>query len=190
MTRWLTCVLLALAATSGCGRPSPPAVNEEVSSQPAAVDSMVMRGIDLYMHRRDLGVGASIKPALWIRADSFTIAEGTIYSFEKARAVIYGKEDSEEIVVEAQRGSFEQDTSAALEGDVRLTAGTLSMLLRDISWAPPGENSDGAAHTENPVVIDDPDLQLNAAAMRLHPDSRTFELTRASGVVRFGKEFP
>jgi LPS export ABC transporter protein LptC len=123
---------------------------------------------------------------LWVRAESLTVGDGNTYHFENARAVLYGQEEAEEVVIVAKRGSFEQDASAVLEGDVTLTAGTLHMLLTDIKWMRPEDGTTGAAFSDKPVVIDDPDLQLNASGMRLHPDTQQFELDNVSGVVRFG----
>ena len=180
------CCLLAVACRGPA--PPPPVPAEEPEAGPvAAEDAMQMTGINLYMHRRIPLDGAPGKPELWVRADSFSIEDQQTYSFENASAVIYGRE--EEITLEAQRGQFEQDKSAVLEGEVRLAAGTLRMLLTDIQWhRGDEEEAGGVVETGNPVIIDDPDLQLNAAGMRLYPDTRVYELTEVSGVVRFGKE--
>ncbi len=148
---------------------------------------MQMKGINLYMHRGVPVDGAPGKPELWVQAESFSVEDNQIYSFEKAHAVIYTREQ-EEIKLEAQRGRFEQDKSAVLQGEVRLNAGALTMLLSDIHWQHGGERDAGMASTDNPVIIDDADLQLNAAGLRLYPDTRLFELVNVSGVIRFGKE--
>jgi len=62
------------------------------------------------------------------------------------------------------------------------------MLLSDIHWQRGDETTAGMASTDNPVIIDDPELQLNASGLRLYPDERHFELVNVSGVIRFGKE--
>ena len=144
-----------------------------------------MKGINLYMHRPASADTATGKPELWISADSFSVQEEQIYSFEKAHAVIYSKDD-QEITLDAAQGIFEQDKSARLEGEVRMVAGSLKIMLHDIEWSRE-EGTQGTAKTDRSVIIDDPDLQLNAAGMRLYPDERVFELTDVSGVVRFGK---
>ena len=187
--------ILICLAFSSCRKPvpdaSPPPLEDNtgaVAPSPTSnLESMEMKGINLYMHRRVTAEGASGKPELWVRADSFSIEEGQVYTFEGAHAVIYTRDDGE-ITVDANRGRFEQDKSAVLEGEVRLVAGTLKMILNDIQWQRGEEDTGGMALTDNPVIIDDPDLQLNAADMRLHPDTRVFELGNVSGVVRFGKE--
>ena len=193
---YLGVVIVALAAVS-CSRPAPqpvapaPAPGEDntpaAQTATAKTDAMEMKGINLYMHRRVPVDGAPGKPELWVRADSFSIEGDQAYNFEKAHAIIYTR-DGEEITMEANHGRFEQDKNAVLEGEVRVTAGTLKMLLSDIRWQRGEEDAAGTAETDNPVVIDDPDLQLNAAGMRLYPDTHVFELTNVSGVVRLGKE--
>ncbi len=187
--KWLF-LIAATMIVAGC-RVQGPAEEGLVStgdgdSSPAEQDdAMVMRGIDLYMHRKNAPEGVAGKPELWVRADSFSITDARAYEFENARAIIYGDGLQEDIVIEANRGSFEQDRRALLEGDVRMTAGTLRMQLRDIEWVRPEEDSPGVAQSDSPVIIDDPELQLNAAALRLYPDERLFELDDVSGVVRF-----
>ncbi|HDP34470.1 MAG TPA: hypothetical protein ENN29_05105 [Candidatus Hydrogenedentes bacterium] len=191
MKAGMTAIMLSVfAALAGCGGPAPQPAPEEpetiVAQRKDVDDAMTMQGIDLYMHKSAPREGVSGKPELWVRAESLTIGDDNTYYFENARAVIYGKEDTEEVIIEAQRGGFEQDARAALEGNVRMTAGTLRMLLSDIEWTRPDDGTLGAARSDSPVIIDDPDLQLNAASLRLYPDTREFELTEVSGVVRFG----
>lgn len=191
------CLGIALAALAvvSCRGPAPQQAatapgGENTPALPPSTpkqDAMEMKGINLYMHRRVPVDGAPGRPELWVRAESFSIESDQAYNFEKAHAVIYTR-DAEEITMEANYGRFEQDKSAVLEGEVRVTAGTLNMLLSDIHWQRGEEDTGGMAQTEKPVVIDDPDLQLNAAGMRLYPDTRVFELTNVSGVVRLGKE--
>lgn len=184
-------VLLPFWVLLGCSSPAPPPVAEpqEASTQsqePEKSEAMTMQGIDLYMHRPGAGEENSQKPELWVRAESLTIGEGNTYHFANARAVIYSREEAEEVVIEAKRGSFEQDARAVLEGDVTLTAGTLRMVLSDIQWVRPEDGTAGVAVSDRPVVIDDPDLQLKALSLRLYPDSQQFELSNVSGMVRFG----
>lgn len=189
--------ILIFLAVSACRGPAPSPASMDVEGEPVAAaaapepasdtEAMQMKGINLYMHRRVSVDGAPGKPELWVRADSFSIEEGQTYTFDKAHAVIYSRDDGE-ITLDANRGRFEQDKSAVLEGDVRLVAGNLKMILNDIQWQRGEEDASGTAVTNSPVIIDDPDLQLNAAGMQLYPDTRTFELENVSGVVRFGKE--
>ena len=173
------------ADTGAAGAPASGEPAEQAGQ--AGEGSMQMTGINLYMHRKVPFDGAPGRPELWVKADVFSIEDSQTYSFEGAHAVIYTR-DAEEITLEAQRGRFEQDKSAILEGEVRLAAGALKMLLSDIYWQRGDEASAGMARTDNPVIIDDPELQLNAAGLRLYPDDRHFELVNVSGVIRFGKE--
>ncbi|MFA7691592.1 MAG: LPS export ABC transporter periplasmic protein LptC [Candidatus Hydrogenedentes bacterium] len=188
-------VLVSLLLVSACSKPvqeerAAPILEDNtgalVSRAAPIVEPMQMKGINLYMHRPASADTATGKPELWISADSFSVQEEQIYSFEKAHAVIYSKDD-QEITLDAAQGIFEQDKSARLEGEVRMVAGSLKIMLHDIEWSRE-EGTQGTAKTDRSVIIDDPDLQLNAAGMRLYPDERVFELTDVSGVVRFGKE--
>lgn len=191
MTRSCGCIAaVMLVALMGCGAPAPveePAAQEPLSPEqrPSIHDGMTMQGIDLYMHKRVRREGMADKPEVWVRAERLAIGENNTYHFENARAVIYGRDESEEVVIEAARGGFEQDVRAVLEGDVRLTAGTLRMMLRDVEWTRPEDGTAGMARSDNPVIIDDPDLQLNAAGLRLYPDTQEFVLNEVSGVIRF-----
>lgn len=190
MRLWCLSILFSgFVIVVGCSNPAPPSVSDKEegeSSKPKESDAMTMQGIDLYMHKPVSGGQKSGKPELWVRAESLNIGDGNTYYFENARAVIYGQEESEEVVIEAKRGSFEQDARAVLEGDVVLDAGTLHMLLTDIQWTRPEDGGTGAAYSENPVVIDDPELQLKASNLRLYPDTQQFELDNVTGMVRFG----
>ena len=185
----LLIVVLPFVVLWGCGAPAPPAAPEEKAPETAAQtndDAMTMQGIDLYMHKKNIREGVSGKPELWIHAESLTVGDENTYHFENARAVIYGQEEAEEVVIEAKRGSFQQETSALLEDEVKMTAGSLHMILSDIQWMRPEDGTIGAAFSDSPVIIDDPDLQLNASSLRLYPDTQQFELNDVSGVVRFG----
>lgn len=181
-------LLLLISCRGPVPQPQQDANPTQEVSPNAENTSMQMKGINLFMHRRIPIAGAPGKPELWVKADNFSILEDRKYSFEKAVAVIYAR-DGQEITLEATRGHFEEDKEAALEGDVQLTAGTLKMILSDIRWIrdETNESGGGIIETSNPVIIDDPDLQLTAAGMILNPDLRIFELTNVSGVVRFGK---
>ncbi|MCK5862220.1 MAG: LPS export ABC transporter periplasmic protein LptC [Candidatus Hydrogenedentes bacterium] len=186
-----SCIVLSLLLVLlGCAVPEPLSENKEETPETTAAansNAMTMQGIDLYMHRGDTSEDISGKPELWVRAESLTVGDGNTYHFETARAVIYGQEDVEEVIIVAKRGTFEQDSRAVLEGDVTLTAGTLHMILEDIQWMRPEDGTTGIVFSDKPVVIDDPDLQLNSSNLRLHPDTQQFELDDVSGVLRFGK---
>lgn len=185
----LIIIVLPLMVLWGCGAPAPaPAPAEQASETTAQTDddAMTMQGIDLYMHKQATHEGISGKPELWVHAESLTVGEENTYHFENARAVIYGQEEAEEVVIEAKRGSFQQETSATLQDEVRMTAGTLHMILSDILWIRPDDGTVGTAFSDSPVIIDDPDLQLHASSLRLYPDTQQFELNDVSGVVRFG----
>jgi len=111
-----------------------------------------------------------------------------VYAFKEATAVLYGKDETEEIRLHANQGIFKQDQFAKMDGDIRMTAGAMKIFLLDLQWDRSEEDAAGVVHSDQPVIIDDPDLQLNASSLRLVPDTKIFEMDNVSGVVRFGKE--
>lgn len=184
--------------TIGCSAPTPPpplkAPDDTTTTAPAdpyaqGDNALVMSGINLYMHRSHQLEGVAQKPQFWVHANQFSIQGANQYIFEDARAVIYGSSEEEEsIVIEAKRGQFEQDKRASLQEDVLVKAGTMNLKLIDIDWEKPEDDTAGIAKSDNKVVIDDPNLQLEAGSLRLYPDTKKFELTQVTGMVRFGKE--
>jgi hypothetical protein len=190
---------LVLAAVAGCSRPAaPPAAPETPApnAPQAAADpyaqpdsALQMSEINLYMHRSKQMEGVAQKPEFWVHATAFTMQGQNAYAFQNARAVVYSDEEGrEDVVIDAMRGTFEQDRRAVLQDDVRVKAGTLLLNLSDITWEKPEDGSPGVARSDNHVTINDPSLQLEAASLRLYPDSKLFELTAVTGTVRFGKD--
>ena len=190
---------LVMAALAGCSKPpaapprpeAPAAPESKTLSDPYAQpdNALQMSEINLYMHRSKQMEGVAQKPEFWVHATAFTMQGQNAYSFKNARAVVYsGEEGREDVVIDAKRGTFEQDRRAVLEDDVRVKAGTLLLNLSDITWEKPEDGSPGVARSDNHVSVNDPSLQLEAAALRLYPDSKLFELTKATGTVRFGKD--
>jgi hypothetical protein len=195
------CLLLpvVLAALAGCSNPSaPPAATETpAANAPAAAadpyaqpdSALQMSEINLYMHRSKQMEGVAQKPEFWVHATSFTMQGQNAYAFQNARAVVYSdQEGREDVVIDAKRGTFEQDRRAVLQDDVKVKAGMLLLGLSDITWEKPEDGGPGVARSDNRVTINDPSLQLEAASLRLYPDSKLFELTEVTGTVRFGKE--
>lgn len=188
-------ILPVFCLAAGCGSPKP--ATPEIQAESAAAEStedalrdadMTMEGINLYMHRPDNHEGVPSRPELWVQAESFSIGDDKVYAFKEASAVLYGKDETEEIRLHANQGVFKQDQFAKMDGDIRMTAGAMKIFLLDLQWDRSEEDAAGVVHSEQPVIIDDPDLQLNASSLRLVPDTKTFEMDNVTGVVRFGKE--
>ncbi len=184
-----------LCLTAGCGTPKPavPEIQAENPTAEAAENALqnadiTMEGINLYMHRPDNHEGVPSRPELWVQAESFSIGDDKVYAFKEAAAVLYGKDETEEIRLHANQGIFKQDHFAKMDGDIRMTAGAMKIFLLDLQWDRSEEDAAGVVHSDQPVIIDDPDLQLNASSLRLVPDTKIFEMDNVSGVVRFGKE--
>ncbi|NLN92676.1 MAG: hypothetical protein GX130_05105 [Candidatus Hydrogenedens sp.] len=187
----LPALLLLLEA---CSAPAPeqPAGDdmaaEAVSKEGLLDTGMVMEGINLYMHRPDEQEGVPSRPELWVQAESFTIGEDKVYAFTEATAVLYGKGEEDPITLHAMRGVFKQDHYAKMDGDIQMRAGTMKMFLLELQWDRPAEGATAVVHSDQSVIIDDPDLQLTASSMRLFPDMKEFEMDNVTGVVRFGKD--
>ena len=197
------CLMLpaVLAVVAGCSRPTPAPAPPETPAQEAQKstadtdayaqpdNALQMSGIDLYMHRSRQVEGVAQKPEFWVHAEAFTMQGQNAYAFQNARAVVYSEEAGhEDVSIDARRGTFEQDRRAVLQDDVQVKAGELHMRGGDITWEKPEDGSPGVAKSDNHVSVDSPSLQLEAASLRLYPDSKLFELTAATGTVRFGKD--
>ena len=203
MSRFPITLAVVLLAGVGCSKSAPPpapapseATPPKTETRPASADpfaqetnALTMNEINLYMHRSSQMEGVAQKPQFWVKAGAFTMQGKDSYAFRDARAVIYSKqEDREEVVIDAKRGTFEQDRRAVLEDDVRVKAGTMDLSLSDITWEKTQEEGGGIARSDHPVKVNDPMIQLDAQSVRLYPESKEFELTAVTGTVRFGKE--
>lgn len=142
---------------------------------------MAMRGVDLYMHDYAPTEGELRDPTFWVHAESGQLAEGgKVWSLHRIRAVIY-REDNEDLVVEARDAQVNQEEQvAALQGDVRLTAGTLVVDLEDLLW----ENEKGTATSDHPVYITDGDTRLEAQSLSINVDDGALILGEGSGFIR------
>ena len=180
-----------LAVSAGCGREAPPP--EPVSGPPASIvdapqEAVSMSGINLFMHDARPTAGATRKPTFSVHADFFAMLDDQVWSFENARASIYGQSpEQEEIRLQAARGRFEEDRGALLEGGVTAYVGDMTLELGDIEWINPrSEGEEGIARSDNDLRVNSPSLQLHASSVRLYPESKRFVLTNVEGVVRFG----
>jgi len=199
MNRLRLMLPVVLAVVAGCSKPPaapPPSETPAPEAQQAPSDPLAepdnalqMSEINLYMHRSRQMEGVAQKPEFWVHATSFTMQGQNAYAFKNARAVVYSEtEGREDVVIDAKRGTFEQDRRAVLQDEVQVKAGELQIHLGDITWEKPEDGSPGVAKSDNHVSVNSPTLQLEAASLRLYPDSKQFELTGASGKVRFEKE--
>jgi lipopolysaccharide export system protein LptC len=148
---------------------------------------MVGHGVDLRLFDTDPTTGAPRKPNFWIHAEIFSVADKDIWSFEKARAVIYGKnEGDQEIHLEAGEGKFQESKMAYLKGGVKGTVGDMKLEMTDIEWL----NDENMAKSDNPVSIKNGDSRLQAASMRLYPKDKQLLLTNVTGLVSFERKAP
>jgi hypothetical protein len=174
---------------AGCGPGTPPPQAPPPANEAPAVEGLTMQGIDLYLHDASPTPGAPRKPTFWVHAEQFSMLENGVWRFEQARAVVYGDDAQEEaITLEAERGRFEADRGALLEGGVKAFVQDMRMDLSDIEWInPQNEDEEGVARSDQPLLVDSPSMQLKAGSLRLYPEQKQFVLTEVSGQVRFGR---
>lgn len=189
--RWPRHIALAgLAACAACESGlAPVAPDTQPGAQRAeqSPDRMTMEGINLYLHDAAPTPGAASRPTFSVHAEQFSLLDNAVWSFEHARAVIYGEQPGGgEITLEAARGRFEEDRGALLEGGVKAYVDELLMELADIEWVNPQRaDEEGVARSGNPVRVTGPSLNLSASSLRLYPERKVFFLTDVSGLVRF-----
>lgn len=190
MRRWPAWLCLAAApalfcACGGVGGELPPESSEALPPSEEGAPGMSMSGIDLYMHDTDPTAGQQRKPRFWIHANTFDVLEDAAYAFKDARAVVFGEESGNEIVVfEADQGRFEEDKRAYLRDNVVAQVGTMTLQLEEVVWEQAGQDI-GFAYSDHPVEVNDPSLRLRAASVRLYPETKEFELRDVEGHVQF-----
>lgn len=192
--------IMFLAAATGCGSPyAPPPASEKQAAFPTDagafpadagapaenVQSMEGRGLDLRLYDTDPTTGVPRKVNLWIHADSWSVTEDQdIWSFQKARAVIYGNdEQTEAITIEAGEGRFQESKMAYLKGGVHAQISDMNLELTDLEWL----NESSVAQSDNALSIQKGDSFLKASGVRLYPNTKKLTLTNVSGELRLGR---
>lgn len=191
--------ILLLAVSLGCNNVIAPGVgnkqadsNFPVGPVPKGTISddqldMIGQGVDLRLFDTDPTTGAPRKPNFWIHAEVFSVADKDIWSFQKARAVIYGNDErDQEIHLEAGEGKFQESKMAYLKGGVIGSVGDMKLDLIDIEWL----NEQNMAKSDNPVSIRNGDSHLQATSMRLYPKEKQMLLTNVTGLVSFERKAP
>jgi len=187
--RRISTILVGVLALAGCGRSYTPPPAQEPGPVPPpqeSEDAMTMSGVDLYHHDPRPTGGVARKPTFWLHANTFSVLDDNTWAVEDAHAVIFEKDSEKELIVlDAKRGRFEQDKNAYLRDGVTARAGAMLMKLEDIEWRNRAQDTPSEASSQHPVSIDSPELQLQAATVRLYPDTHEFELTDVVGTVHF-----
>ena len=198
----MICIGALLLAGLGCGKAAPtaqPAPEKKPDAASAAAKAAVaatggaagvtMSGIKLFLYDRAPGIeGVAKKPVLRIEADLFTSAGEKEWTFQKAHAFMVSRKTQEEWQIEANQGRMKEDENAFLEGDVTAQLGTMTVHLQDIAFETPADGAPKAAHSDKPVTVHDPGMDLAASSIQLYPDEKRFELTEVSGTISFDKE--
>jgi hypothetical protein len=171
----------------GCGQiPAPKPPERPPSAREAlGIDrdrlSMEAQAVDLRLFDTHPTNGDTRKPTLWLHADIGALEEQNIWSFQKARAVIYGRsQDDPEITLEAGSGRFQEAKMAYLKDGVKVHVGKMDLELADFEWI----NDDRLGRTDHPITVRSDDLQLTASSMRLYPDDRRIQMKGGSGMMR------
>ncbi len=179
--------LLCLLAAQGCSHPAPP---PEAEPDPAP-EVMTMSGVDLYLHKAGPTQGRMENPTFWVHAEHYELTgeEDDVHAFREARAVVYGDAQNEKVIVfTAERGRMVEGQSAYLSGTVVAQMGNMTMHLADVHWENPDATEEGGlAYSEAPLTVTSPALDLRASSLRVHPETREFELTDVTGIVHFGR---
>lgn len=199
--RFATVLFVLAAAMAGCTGGTPPAappVEQAAVPAPAAAPEDVMEGVEMHLFEpSDDAPKQDEKPLLSIRADRVSgsmSGDAAELSFEGAKAVAQQKADKPPIYFEAARGRFQEKKRAVLEGGVRATIDDMTITLEEITWevhAPEGtEGETGMAFSDKPLNISSPTQELEAARLRLYPDTQVMELYEVTGVINFKEIAP
>lgn len=183
----LLLISTALAAVNGCGngfnghRPAQPAAPPAVNADAEPQTDMEGRGADFRLFDGEPSTGPVRRPRLWLHVDSFSLAEANVWSFEKASAVIYGRDEQmEDMYLEAGGGSYQEAKSAYLKGGVVARIGDMKLDLQDFEWL----NEPGEGRSDYPVSIVTPESELKASSVRLYHKDRQIVLTDVTGTLR------
>ena len=201
--KFWTAVLIPVAMVAGCGGGTPavpPPADPVAESAPAEApsDTMDMTNIEMHLWPTGDAPGQDVKPLLSIRAQRVTGSMeggGAEMSFEGAQAIVPPRtpEDAP-IRFEAARGTFQENKRALLKDGVKAQVGDMSIALEDITWEMvPEEGTDhkaGMAFSDKPLKITSPTQNLEAARLRLYPDTNTMELYDVTGVITFSGAKP
>ena len=173
---------------TGCGGPTPPSAPPSNPATPAPEKQtnvgVEFQGVDVRLFNTEPTQTGSRKPRFWLHAEKQTIgADGTMM-FEKAHAVVYGKEtDAEQLILDAGSGQYKQDEMVVLKNDVLAKAEDITIHASDMTY----ENNEKVARSDNPVTIESPRMQLKADNVRITPDTREMVLGSGSGTIQIGE---
>jgi hypothetical protein len=172
----------------GCSQgltPKPPETGPAVEDQPPpAAERMTMeaQGVDLRLFPTSPTAGVPRKPTFWLHTDVFRQTEEGLWSFGKARAIIYAHDAADpDITMEAGQGRFQEAKMAYLKDAVVVRIGAMTLELEDIEWL----NDTEVAQTDNPVRITTEDWHLQAANLRLYHKQKQIVMTNGIGSMRF-----
>lgn len=204
--KYVIAVLLPALMAAGCGGGTPPepspapadAAGQVAPPEAVPEDTMDMTNIEMHLWPSGDAPGQGVKPLLSIRAQRVTGSMdggGAEMAFEGAQAVVPPQtpEDSQ-IHFEATRGTFQENQRAVLKDGVKAQIDTMSITLEDITWEmvpeAGSEHKAGMAFSDKPLKITSPTQNLEAARLRLYPDTKTMELYDVTGVITFTGEKP
>ncbi len=202
MKYWIVVVFpaLTLAACGGGAPPTAPAPQTGAEAAPAGTpdNAMDMTNIEMHLWPSSEAPGQDEKPLLSIRAQRVTgnmDGSGAELSFEGAQAVVpQQKPEDSQIHFEAASGTFQENQRAVLKGGVKAQIDDMAIALEEITWeiAPKDgeEGGSGMAFSDKPLKITSPTQNLEAARLRLYPDTQSMELYDVTGVITFSGEQP
>ncbi len=184
-----------LAFCAGCGGSVGPAPASAPTAGPSAETAegespaMKVQGIDLLVHDSGATAGEARKPLFQVHAEKVTMGENGLYDFEKAQAVVHGRERKEDdITFEAQRGRYEEERGATLQGDVVGRAGVMTLRLADVTWEKNEAAPRGMVFSNQALRLESHSMDLMAESMRIYPEDKSFVLSGVSGTIDFGRK--
>ena len=137
------------------------------------------------MHDYTPSAGALRTPRFAIEAESGTqVGEGNEWSLENTQATVFNGED-ERLSLRAGHAEYsETNHTAVLTEGVDVRAGDVSLTLDSIRW----DNQTGIAESDGPVRLEQGETWLEAASIRIDPDSELIYCRDFSGRIIFDKE--
>lgn len=152
------------------------------SSEVAPQKSIVMAGMDLYMHDYLPTAGEARKPTFWVHAaEGELLEEEQVWALRETKAVIY-RHGEEDLRLEADSGVFDEVNRVAhLLGRVRVHTASMDMEMAQIQW----DNEASVAQSSEPLVLISGATRLYATGVILRPKDGTYELSQVSGRVAF-----
>lgn len=147
------------------------------------LETMHIDGPEMWMYEEMSASATGQKPTFFVQAATADGNASDGWQLASPEATIYG-EDSEDVTLIAQSGSFDNDSeTASLAGDVQATIGTMAVQLEEIFW----DNKNRLAYSDAAVTLKGDQADLDAQSIRIQPKFGTIELENVTGTFELGE---